>query len=171
RRERRVNAAAGSLRAAALLIRLRARQQLNHVLSVYRYRFGGGKRSGTGRKARGGLVMGAFVGIAMVFGVGNLAHQSMDNIERAARRAEVQQAARTQAPALRSPDGVVVGPAAQSARQVPRVAPPPRAAPAPGSVWTPGVLRAATFLVSMAILAALLITLASREILRPEWEL
>jgi membrane protease YdiL (CAAX protease family) len=49
--------------------------------------------------------------------------------------------------------------------------PAPRVAPAPGSVWTPGVLRGATFLASIAILAALFITLASREILRPEWEL
>ena len=167
-----MSAAAGSLRAATLLIRLRARQQVNHVLSVYRHRFGGKKRTGTARKARGGVLMGAFVGIAMVFGIGNLAHQSVDNMERAARRAEVQQAARSQAPALRAPDSRVGRQGGQQAgRAVPAVRPAPRIAPAPGSVWTPGVLRAATFLASMAMLAVLFITLASREILRPEWEL
>jgi hypothetical protein len=40
-----VSAAAGSLRAAALLVRLRVRQQVNHVLSVQRFRFGTGKRA------------------------------------------------------------------------------------------------------------------------------
>jgi ABC-2 type transport system permease protein len=159
-----VSAAAGSLRAAALLVRLRARQQLNHALSVYRYRFGSAKRGGTGRKARGGWLMGILVGVLMLFGVGNLAHQSIDSMERAARLAEAQ-AARGAAPAVRSPDGRVGRPAVQTARPAPRIA------PAPGSVWTPGVLRGATFLVSLAILAALFITLASREILRPEWEL
>jgi ABC-2 type transport system permease protein len=159
-----VSAAAGSLHAAALLIRLRARQQINRMASVYRHRFGGGKRSGTGRKARGGWLMGALVGVAMLFGVGNLAYQSVDNMERSARVAEMRHAAQSPAPAIRSPDGGV-------GRQAVRAAPAPRIGPAPGSVWTPGVLRGATFLASMAILAALFITLASREILRPEWEL
>ena len=172
-----MSAAAGSLRAAALLIRLRARQQLNHLLSVYRHRFGGKKRTGTGRKARGGWLVGALVGIAMLFGVGNLAHQSVDNMERAARRTESVQAARSAAPAPRPPDRNA-GQSGQGAgtTRTPQVAPPqraalPRVAPAPGSVWTPGVLRGATFLASMAMLAALFITLASREILRSEWEL
>jgi membrane protease YdiL (CAAX protease family) len=172
-----MSAAAGSLRAAALLIRLRARQQLNHLLSVYRHRFGGKKRTGTGRKARGGW-MGAFVGTAMLFGIGNLAHQSVDNMERVARRAETGQAARAAAPSLRSPgrEAGQPGQGAGPARGTPQAAPapriaPPQVAPAPGSAWTPGVLRAATFLASMAMLAALFITLASREILRSEWEL
>jgi membrane protease YdiL (CAAX protease family) len=174
-----MSAAAGSLRAAALMIRLRARQQVNYALSVYRYRFGGKKRSGTGRKARRGWLIGALAGIVMVFGVGNLARQSVDNMERVARQAETVQAARSGAPALRPPDRDVArqgGQAGQggqgvgATRPAPRVAP-PRVAPAPGSVWTPGVLRGATFLSSAAILAALFLTLASREILRSEWEL
>jgi membrane protease YdiL (CAAX protease family) len=159
-----VSAAAGSLRAAALLIRLRARQQLNHVVSVHRHRFGGAKRAGTGRKARGGFLIGGLVGVLMLFGVGNIAYQSIDNMERTARQAEVR-AARAVVPAPRPPGAGVGRQAVQPARPAPRIA------PAPGSVWTPAVLRGATFLASMAILAALFVTLASREILRPEWEL
>lgn len=160
-----MSAAAGSLRAAALLIRLRARQQVNHVLSVYRYRFGAGKRAGTGRKARGGWLIGGLVGVSMLIGVGNVAYQSIDNMERTARQAEIREAVRSVAPTPRPPGAAVGRQAVQPARPAPRIA------PAPGSVWTPGVLRGATFLASMAILAALFITLASREILRPEWEL
>jgi hypothetical protein len=160
-----VSAAAGSLRAAALLIRLRARQQLNHALSVYRYRFGAGKRAGTGRKARGGWLIGGLVGVGMLIGVGNIAYQSIDNMERTARQAEIGDAVRRAEPAPRPPGAAAGRQAVQPARPAARVA------PAPGSVWTPGVLRGATFLASMAILAALFITLASREILRPEWEL
>jgi membrane protease YdiL (CAAX protease family) len=160
-----VSAAAGSLRAAALLIRLRARQQVNHLLSVYRYRFGAGKRGGTGRKARGGWLIGGLVGVGMLIGVGNVAYQSIDNMERTARQAEIGDVGRRVAPAPRPPGAAAGRQAVQPARPAPRIA------PAPGSVWTPGVLRGATFLASLAILAALFITLASREILRPEWEL
>jgi ABC-2 type transport system permease protein len=152
-----VSAAAGSLRAAALLIRLRVRQQVNHVLSVQRFRFGTGKRAGTGRKPRGGFLIGSLVGVLMLFGFGNIAYQSIDNMEHTARQAEIRAATRSAAPTPRQ--------SVQPARPVPRIA------PAPGSVWTPGVLRGGTFLASMMILAALFVTLASREILRPEWEL
>jgi len=159
-----MSAAAGSVRAATLLIRLRARQQLNHVVSVHRHRFGGAKRAGTGRKGRGGFLIGGLVGVLMLFGVGNIAYQSIDNMERTARQAEIR-AARAAAPAPRPPGAGVGRQAVQPARPAPRIA------PVPGSVWTPAVLRGATFLASMAILAALFVTLASREILRPEWEL
>src|SRR5262249_46860268 len=91
--------------------------------------------------------------------------QSIDNMERTARQAELRAAARSSAPVSRPPAGAAGRQAVQPARPAPRIA------PAPGSVWTPGVLRGATFLASMAILAVLFITLASREILRPEWEL
>ena len=160
-----MSAAAGNLRAATLLIRLRARQQLNHMLSIYRHRFGGGKRTGTGRKARGGWLIGGLIGIAMLFGVGNIAYRSVENMEHATRAGEIRQAAPTPAAALRPPGGGSRQAARQPLRQEPRIA------PAAGSVWTQGTLRGATFLASMAILAALFITLASREILRPEWEL
>ena len=73
-----MSAAAGNLRAAALLVRLRARQQVNHVLSIHRFRFGGKQRAGTGRKARGGFLIGGLVGALMLFGVGNIAYQSID---------------------------------------------------------------------------------------------
>ena len=46
-----------------------------------------------------------------------------------------------------------------------------RIAPAPGSVLAPGVMQGATLAVSVLLLAALLIALASREIARPEWDL
>ncbi len=160
-----MSGAVGGLRAAALLIRLRARQQLNHLLSVYRHRFGAGKRSGTGRKARGGWLMGGLVGAFMLFGVGNLTYQSIGNMERVARQTEIRAALRSAGPVARPPDGRLGRPAVQPARPAPLIA------PAPGSVWTPGVLRGATFLASVALLAALFVTLASREILRPEWEL
>ena len=44
-------------------------------------------------------------------------------------------------------------------------------APARGSVLPPGVLHGATLETTLLLLAALLITLASREITRPEWDL
>jgi membrane protease YdiL (CAAX protease family) len=98
----------------------------------------------------------------MLFGIGNLSYQSVDTMERAARIGELQRAAVRPAPALRLPAGAGGRQATRSAQ---------RPAPAPGSVWTAGVLRGATFLVTLAILAALFVTLASREILRSEWEL
>ena len=46
-----------------------------------------------------------------------------------------------------------------------------RVAPARGSVLAPGVMKGATLGVTLLLLAALFITLASREITRPEWDL
>src|SRR5262249_56147599 len=110
------------LRAAALLIRLRARQQINHLLSVYRHRFGAGKRAGTGRKGRSGWLTGGLVGLLMLFGIGNLAYQSIDNMERTARQAELRAAARSSAPVSRPPAG---------APRRPALHPPPPAPPTP----------------------------------------
>ncbi len=46
-----------------------------------------------------------------------------------------------------------------------------RAPPAPGSVLASGVLNGVTLEVSLLLLAAVFITIASREISRPEWDL
>ncbi len=46
-----------------------------------------------------------------------------------------------------------------------------RAASAPGSTLPPGMLSAATLETSLLLLTALLVTLAGREIARPEWDL
>jgi ABC-2 type transport system permease protein len=46
-----------------------------------------------------------------------------------------------------------------------------RFAPAPGSVLPPGVMKGAILGATLLLLAALFITLASREITRPEWDL
>ena len=43
--------------------------------------------------------------------------------------------------------------------------------PAPDSVLAPGVLRGAMFNATLLLLAALFMTLAGREITRPEWDL
>ncbi len=156
--------AIGSLRAGGLLIRLRVRQQLNRIVSVYRHRWGSKGRTGTGRKMRGGWLIGPWVGISMLVAIGNISYNSVVNIERALRfstvHVERSPAATRPSVATRRPD---------AGRGTIAMNMPVRAAP--GSVWPPGVMRGATFLASMAILAALFLTLASREIVRPEWEL
>jgi membrane protease YdiL (CAAX protease family) len=164
-----VIATVGGLHAAQLLIGLRLRQQVNRILSVYRSRWGSKKtRQGTARKGRTGWLIAFWVGVSMLIAIAQISYKSVVNIEQEIPAAEVH-AATQNTPAVRNPDGRTVGvpqPAARAGRAADAMP-----APAPGSVWRAAVVRGATFLASMAILAALFITLASREIVRSEWEL
>jgi ABC-2 type transport system permease protein len=174
-----VTAAVGGLRASRLLIGLRLRQQLNRIVSVYRHRWGLKKtREGTVRKSRAGWLIGLWVGVSMVIAIGQISYNSVANMEREIRAAEIhafmQRTPAQRAPAVRKPIGINGRPAA--------VTTPARRngqptgvlgvlAQARGSVWSAAIMRGATFLASMSILAALFLTLASREIVRTEWEL
>ncbi len=171
----------GGLRAARLLIRLRLRQQVNRIVSVYRHRWGGKKRTGTARKLRAGWLIGLWVGISMMIAIGQISYNSVVNMERAMRMAEAR-AFLQHPPVVRNPNGMP-----DRSTRAPAQGNPERAGgrstraapanairypgPAPGFTWPAGVIRGATFLASMAILAALFLTLASREIVRTEWEL
>jgi hypothetical protein len=174
-------AAVGGLRAARLLIRLRLRQQVNRIVSVYRHRWGSKTRTGTARKMRAGWLIGLWVGLSMLIAIGQISYNSVVNVERATRMAEAR-AFLQQPPAARNPPA-----ATNRSAQVPMQGNPERLGgrttratasnvirypgPVPGFVWSAGVIRGASFLASMAILAALFLTLASREIVRTEWEL
>jgi membrane protease YdiL (CAAX protease family) len=155
-----VTAAVGSLRAGWLLIRLRLRQQLSRTVSVYRHRWGGKTRTGTGRKGRAGWLIGLWVGISMIVAIGQISYNSVVNVERSL-RAPVAQIERR--PAAARPTEI------RSGRGNVAMNVPARAAPHGG--WSAAIMRGETFLASMGILAALFLTLASREIVRFEWEL
>ncbi len=160
----------GGLRASRLLIGLRIRQQLNRTVSVIRHRWGSKTRQGTARKGRAGWLIGLWIGVSMMIAVAQISYSSVTNVERVIRAAEVHALSQS-APSVRNSPGGAVGVRGAA----PRAGRPTDAmrtlAPAPGSVWPAAVTRGETFLVSMTILAALLLTLASREIVRPEWEL
>jgi membrane protease YdiL (CAAX protease family) len=188
-----MTAAVGSLRAARLLTGLRLRQQLNQFVSVYRHRTGAAKRGGTARKSRTGGVFGALVVVAMVFGIGNVAYQSAANVGYAARTAELRvqlqeaqarlvelraaQARTAQArdPAARTtPDGGGSRTGTQAPRPTGAQQTAPQAAAtrhALAAPWTPGVVRGETFVASLALIAALFLALAGREIVRADWDL
>ena len=184
-----MTAAVGGLRAARLLIGLRLRQQMNRIVSVYRHRWGAKKRTGTARKSRAGWLIGLWVGLSMVIAIAQISYNSVVNMERETRIAEAR-AFLQRAPAARNPDGMTRrAPRAPAPDNPGRVIGRRAGAPvasggsarasgvirypglAPGFAWPAGVIRGATFLASMAILAALFLTLASREIVRAEWEL
>ncbi|HLH91843.1 MAG TPA: type II CAAX endopeptidase family protein [Xanthobacteraceae bacterium] len=169
----------GGLRAARLLVRLRLRQQVNRIVSVYRHRWGRKTRTGTARKMRAGWLIGLWVGVSMVIAIGQISYNSVVNVERAMRVAEARASLQhptvarnpdpdagraTRAPASGNPERI----GGRSARAAPALRYP---GPAPGYAWPTGAIRGATFLASLAILAALFLTLASREIVRTEWEL
>jgi ABC-2 type transport system permease protein len=166
-----VIATIGGLRASRLMIGLRLRQQVNRMVSVYRARWGAKKtRQGTARKGRAGWLVGLWVGVSMLFAVAQISYNSVTNMEREIRAAEIHAVAERPS-ALGHPAGLGGRPV-DAAPTAPRTgAPTGVLAPAPGSVWPTAVMRGATFLASMAILAALILTLASREIVRAEWEL
>lgn len=80
--------AAGVARAAWLLTRLRLRRQWNQIRSAYRFRGSSSPRTGTGRKAPG-LLLTAFVVVAMLGNFANLSYHSLANMDKALGRVEV----------------------------------------------------------------------------------
>ena len=149
-------------RAAFLLAQLRLRRQLNRFGSPL-WRVVGGP-TGQREAAHASPVrwlLSALVAVLMLASFTNLSYRSMLNMQKELGTVLVRPST--------APDGS--GPRAGS----PPGQHPPlslrRAAPAPGSVLAPGVMQGATLAVSVLLLAALLIALASREIARPEWDL
>jgi ABC-2 type transport system permease protein len=145
-------------RAAFLLARLRLRRQLNRFGSP----LGHAMARRTGPKAAGRSsplrwLLSALVAVLMLVSFTNLAYRSMVNMQKELGTVLVR--------ATSAPDR---GAASQDQRAQFLMR---RAAAAPGSVLAPGVLQGARLAVSVLLLAALLIALASREIARPEWDL
>jgi membrane protease YdiL (CAAX protease family) len=181
-----MTASVGSLRAAWLLTRLRLRRQLNQVVSVYRHRMGAKTRKGTPRKSSTMWVLSGLFGVAMLFGIVNFAAQSVANLDRAARVSQPQAATQTtsrRASTARLPDGATGRQAAQSSPSASQSPSSPVPSPAPslspsrlpsipsGSVLSSAMLRGTTFIATLGLIAVLFLTVASREIARPEWDL
>jgi membrane protease YdiL (CAAX protease family) len=146
-----VTAAISAPRAALLLTGLRLRRQVNQMMSGFgRYRVKSSSAKQSASPTR--WIVSALVAIAMLGTFGNLAYQSVVNLENALGTEQVRAPPRGNSAPQRLP---------QSVRRI---------APAPGSMLAPGVQRGAAFAVSLMLVALLLTTLASREIARPEWD-
>ena len=145
-------------RAAWLLIRLRLRRQWNQVAAIYRFRAGAPDRKTASRRSPTTWLVTAFVGLAMVGSFANLASQGISNFELVLGTVPVNAA---------NPGG------GETMRQT-RVPGHPNlqwVPPAPGSVLSAGVQQGVTLAATLLLIVALLITMANREIARPEWDL
>jgi len=156
-----VSGSVSAARAALLLTRLRWRRQLNQFGAAFsRYRVKSSSAKSTTGASPTRWILGALVACAMLFTFGNLAYQIVANLENVLGTVQVRNDAGP-APGVRPRDAVPARPPAAPVRRI---------APAPGSMLAPGVLRGATFAVSLLLLAALLTSLANREIVQPEWD-
>jgi hypothetical protein len=145
-------------RAAYLLTRLRLRRQLNQIGAAFgrfRVRSSSAKQSGSPTR----WIMSVLVAVAMLWTFGNIAYQSVMNLERVLGTVQVQSvAAGNPQAAARDNAGRPRAPSVQ------------RIAPAPGSVLAPAVLRGAAFATTLLVIAVLSMAVASREVARPEWD-
>ncbi len=232
-------------RASWLLIRLRLRQQINQLGSLYRFRKAKPGRTATVRKSATGGLLTAVVVLAMLFTFTNMSYQSIASMQKTLGTVEVTKEVRrgwlgvqtapvtaeiasrqgirpvrgalvtgvveaspAKATGLQSGDVIVRidGKDVRERRDLPAIvaATPPgknvelvvvhdareqrrnvtlgvlpgdakptvrQVAPDPGQVLPPRVLRGATFIATLLVLAALLMTLAGGQISRPEWDL
>jgi membrane protease YdiL (CAAX protease family) len=156
-----MTAAISAARAAWLLSRLKLRRRLNQIESIYRYRMGSPERKAASRSSPASFIITALVGLSMLGTSTSLAYRSLNNMQEVLGAAEARHDAA--APALR-PREEMAG--MRDAR------PPLRAAAAePGSAVARGVVQGATLEAMLLLAAALLLTLAGREIVRLEWDL
>lgn len=154
------NAPVSIARAAYLLSRLRFRRALNRLGSRWLHRRGRPNRKASASPAR--AVFGALVALTMLYGFSNMAYESISNIEHVLGSPQVEDAAR--------PDAGMSGRASTAGAGHSELSL-GRAAPAPGSVMGAGVLLGVTFEATLILAAVLLIGIASRELVRPEWDL
>lgn len=155
-----MTAAPGPWRAAALLARLRLTRFANRFRSAARYRMGAPDRKAASRVSPG---RSAFVGavlLAMYASFAILSWQSITNIEERPVASAGHGAAAAPPPALR--------PAAPRERAAATVA---SARVAPGHVLEARVIAAVTIEATLVVLAALLGAIASRDLVRPDWDL
>jgi ABC-2 type transport system permease protein len=149
-------------RAAYLLTRLRLRRMLNQIGALSRYRMGASDRKASARASPIGGVFGVLVALAMLYGFTMMAYQSIANIERALGSAQVENAVRTDSGVTSRVD---TAGRARSELSLPRA---PRA---PGSVLAARVLQGVTLEATLILATVLLGAIASRELVRPEWDL
>jgi ABC-2 type transport system permease protein len=146
-------------RAAFLLTRLRLRRQFNQIGAAFgRYRVKSSSTKQSGSPTR--WIVTALVAIAMLISFGNLAYQSVVNLENALGTVAVRNDGAAN-PRVAPRDNTGRPPARSSAQHL---------APAQGSVLAPAVLRGATFATTLLLAAVLLTALAGREVARPEWD-
>jgi len=153
-----VTRSVGALRAARLLLRLRLRRLLNQIDSVMRYRMGSPERKAASRTSPIAWVLSGLVGLAMLGSATSLSHQVISSLEKTLGSVQV----RADSPAPAGKGASVPGKRRPVLRPLP---------PEPGSVVPSGVLNGAVLEASLLLVAALLISLASREFARPEWDL
>ena len=149
----------GVSRAAWLLIRLRFRRLLNQIGSLSRYRMGSPDRKAAGRTSPIFLLLGALVGAVMFAGLTSMAYEAVGNIQDALGsvqvRADDRGAGKRDAPSKRMDSR-------PSLRPIP---------PAARSVLAPGTLQGVTFAATLLLVAAFMMTVAGRDLARPEWDL
>jgi ABC-2 type transport system permease protein len=151
----------GPARAASLLIRLRVRRLLNQVVSIARYRIGSPDRKAASSTSPVAWVLSALVGLAMLGSFTSLAYQAVNNVETTLGTVRVSDTARGPGAGKRD-----ASPERRGSRPLRRLVP-----PAPGSVLAPGVIQGLVFGATLLLVAALMMTLAGRELARPEWDL
>ncbi|MFL6970565.1 MAG: CPBP family intramembrane glutamic endopeptidase [Xanthobacteraceae bacterium] len=141
----------GVPRAAWLLARLRLRRQLNQLDAIYRYRLGTPDRKATSRTSPTMWLISALVVLVMLGSFTHLASQCMNNMQDVLGSVHVGNNDDAPVPAGRS-----------SLRSLP---------PESGSALSSGVFKGATLEVMLLLVTALLLSLAGREIARPDWDL
>jgi ABC-2 type transport system permease protein len=156
-----LTAPVGAWRAAWLLAKLRWRRQFNQIGSLYRYRIGLPGRKATSRTSPTTWLITALVTLTMLGGFTALAYQSVTNMENVLGSTLVRN------PHHGAPG---VGDRADLPQPVSRLSL-RRLPAAPGSVLPAGVVQGATLQVTLLLVAALFLTLASKEITRADWDL
>jgi len=151
-------------RAALLLARLRLRRWLNRIESIYRYRIGSPERKAGSRTSPAVWIVSALVVLSMLGTSGNLAYRSITNLHQVLGSVEIHDddPPGRDGTSAASPDAAPADPSPRSLRRVP---------PAPHSTLAYGVLQGAALEAMLLLIAALLLTLAGREIVRAEWDL
>ncbi|MBO0763901.1 MAG: CPBP family intramembrane metalloprotease [Hyphomicrobiaceae bacterium] len=154
------------LRATRLLIGLRLRRALNRFTAAFqrRHRAAAGQRTATPGKAKLGWLIGGLVALAMVFSYTNFAYLALVNFKRALGFIQMP----VQAPAAQKKITAAAPTNPQAAPQQGRWV---RLAPAPGFTLSAGVLQAAALEMSILLAAALMLSLAGIELVRPEWDM
>ncbi|MEJ0076119.1 MAG: CPBP family intramembrane glutamic endopeptidase [Alphaproteobacteria bacterium] len=148
-----------ALRPAGLLVRLRLRRTLNQMQSALRFRLASPDKKATGRTTPVMWLLSGLVGLAMLGGFTMLSNQAIINIKSTLGSVQVQ----ATAPPTSATDHTTSP--QKRGKPVRRLLP-----PAPGTVLSLEVQRGAIFQVTLLIVAVLLVTVASRELARPEWD-
>jgi ABC-2 type transport system permease protein len=156
-----VTASIGALSATRLLVRLRVRRIWNQISGFYRYRMGSPDRKATSRTSPVMGLLTGFVALSMLAIATQYSYQGIANMEVALGSVAVQDTRERRD--LRTP-----GRATERQQASPKLQ---RLPAAPGSVLSPGVFQGATFIVTLLLIVALLMTVGSRDIARPEWDL